>query len=96
MSPQKSTDILDPAVPAQAPEVAAFTTDDSAEAPLYRKPRADLYTVLLVLALLAVLIGILFLYLEMETYDFKFKGGPSVTMVTDHARSLLATLIPNL
>ena len=62
---------------------------------MYRKPRADLYTVLLVIALLAVLIGILFLYLEMDTYDFKFKGGPAVTMLTDHARSLFAVLVPN-
>jgi len=40
----------------------------------YRKPRADLYTVLLVLALIAILLAILCLYLEMKMYDFKFKG----------------------
>ncbi len=40
----------------------------------YRKPRADLYTVLLALALIAILLAILCLYLEMEMYDFKFKG----------------------
>jgi len=89
------TDPLDTAAPASAPEVAAFNTEEATETPLYRKPRADLYTVLLVLALLAVLVGILFLYLEMDTYDFKFKGGPSVTMATDHVRSLLAVLFPN-
>ena len=44
----------------------------------HRKPRPDLYTVLLVIALLAILIGILFLYLEMRRYEFKFKGGPPV------------------
>jgi hypothetical protein len=42
----------------------------------HRKPRPDLYTALLVLALLAVLIGILFLYLEMSVYEFNLKGGP--------------------
>jgi hypothetical protein len=42
----------------------------------YRKPRADLYTALLVIALVAILIGILFLYLEMDFYEFKIKGGP--------------------
>ena len=47
----------------------------------YRKPQPDLYTVLLVLSLIAVLIGILFLYLEQETYEFQFKGGPPVAMV---------------
>ena len=40
----------------------------------YRKPRADLYTVLLMLALIAILLAILCLYLEMKIYDFKFKG----------------------
>jgi hypothetical protein len=48
-----------------------------------RKPQADLYTVLLVIALLAVLIGILFLYLEMDLYKFELKGGPSVGMMID-------------
>ncbi len=30
------------------------------------------------IALVAVLVGILFLYLEMSLYEFKFKGGPPV------------------
>jgi hypothetical protein len=55
---------------------------DSLAAPVstgvHRKPKADLYTVLLVIALVAVLIGIVFLYLEMQAYDFKFQGGPTV------------------
>jgi hypothetical protein len=53
-------------------------------APRYQKPQADLYTVFLVIALLALLIGILFLCLDMNTFDFKFKGGPtpSVTMLS--------------
>jgi hypothetical protein len=38
--------------------------------------------VLLVLALIAVLVGILFLYLEMAVCDFKFQGGPPVSMIT--------------
>jgi hypothetical protein len=48
----------------------------------HRKPQADLYTILLVLALLAVLVAILFLYLYMKSYEFKTAGGPSVTMVS--------------
>jgi len=40
----------------------------------HRKPRPDLYTALLVLALIAVLIGILFLYLEMDYYEFKIQA----------------------
>ena len=44
----------------------------------YRKPRPDIYTVLLAIALVALLLGILFLYLELNTYEFKLKGGPMV------------------
>lgn len=43
----------------------------------YRKPRADTYTTLLVISLLAIVLGILCLYLEMSAYEFKFKGGPT-------------------
>jgi hypothetical protein len=39
-----------------------------------------LYTALLVIALVAVLLGILFLYLEMDFYEFKIKGGPPLVM----------------
>ncbi len=46
----------------------------------YRKPRADIYTVLLALALAAVLIGLTFLVLEMDLYDWKFKGGPTASL----------------
>jgi nitrogen fixation-related uncharacterized protein len=50
---------------------------------VYRKPGADFYTVLLVVALLALLIGILFLCLDMSTYQFQYKGGPAVGMLMD-------------
>lgn len=46
----------------------------------YRKPRPNVYTVLLGIALAALLIGILCLYLEMEAYEWKFKGGPNVSV----------------
>ncbi|MGD0899250.1 MAG: hypothetical protein ABR915_15545 [Thermoguttaceae bacterium] len=39
--------------------------------PLYRKPRADIFTMLLVLALLAILVGIMALYGIMKEYEFK-------------------------
>lgn len=47
-------------------------------APQYRKSRPDLYTVLLVLALLALLLGILCLHLDMKTYEYNFRGAPTV------------------
>jgi hypothetical protein len=68
VSPRKSSETLETLVPTSAGP--------------RRKPRADLYTVLLVIALVAVLIGILFLYLEMGLYEFKFQGGPSPGMVS--------------
>ena len=48
---------------------------DSAKKPggPYRKPRADIYTVLLILALISLLLGITFLYLEMDMYNWEFK-----------------------
>jgi hypothetical protein len=42
----------------------------------YRKPRADFYTVALVLALIAIILAILCLWLLMGEYDKQFKGGP--------------------
>lgn len=47
----------------------------------HRKAKPDIYTVLLALALLAILICILFLYLETASYDTK--AGPPVGMMTN-------------
>ena len=47
----------------------------------FRKPRADFYTILLVIALLAILVAILFLYLHMQAYNFETKGGPPVATI---------------
>ena len=47
----------------------------------FRKPRADLYTVLLVIALLAILVAIIFLYLYMQSYNFEVKSGPPVATI---------------
>ena len=66
VSPQKSTNTLE--APVRTP------------AGPHRKPRPDLYTVLLALALVAVLVAIVFLWLEMSAYDYKSKGGPPMAM----------------
>ncbi len=55
------------------------SSDESPAAPQYRKPRADVYTVLLVLALLALIAGILCLWGENAEYEWKYKGGPTVS-----------------
>ena len=44
----------------------------------HRKAKPDAYTVLLVIALLAVLLGILFLYRFNKDYEFKYKDAPNV------------------
>jgi hypothetical protein len=44
------------------------------EVHVYRKPRADVYTMLLVIALLALIVGILALYAYMAEYNMDFKG----------------------
>ena len=46
----------------------------------YRKPRADVFTVLLVIALVALILGIVCLYAEMEAYEWKFKNVPTVSL----------------
>ena len=46
----------------------------------YRKPRPDLYTVILVVALLALVVGAVMLYFERGEFQFKHKGAPSVSM----------------
>jgi hypothetical protein len=43
-----------------------------------RKPQADIYTILLALAFVAVLVAILFLWLYMKSYNYETKGGPTV------------------
>jgi hypothetical protein len=42
----------------------------------YRKPRADVYTVLLVVALLIILLGTAALWMTMKEYNYDIKGGP--------------------
>ena len=43
----------------------------------YRKPRADVYTVLLVVALLIILLATAVLWMTMNKYDDMIKGGPN-------------------
>jgi hypothetical protein len=45
----------------------------------YRKPRADFYTVALVLALIALILAIVCLWVLMGAYDKQFKGAPVPT-----------------
>jgi hypothetical protein len=62
----------------------------AAAGPRY-KPRPDLYTVFLIIALVAILIAILFLYLEMATCKFELKGGPTAA-VTSRQQSVVGAV----
>lgn len=42
----------------------------------YRKPRADVYTLMLLVALVAIIIACLCLYFEMKRFDFDYKSAP--------------------
>jgi len=60
----------------------------------FRKPRADVYTVMLLISLLAIIAGAVFLYLEVEQYgNPPFKGGPSVSLPVDRP-AVVATATP--
>lgn len=51
---------------------------DDASAGFYRKPHADLYTMLLLVAFLALAIGTVFLYLDTAEYGPTPPGEPNV------------------
>jgi hypothetical protein len=62
------------------------STDRPAGETLYRKPRPDLYTLMLIIALVAILVGILFLVFENQT-DYEWKMKDSITgMITAGSR----------
>ena len=45
-----------------------------------QKQRANVYTMLLVIALLEIVVGCLCLYLQMNTYQFKVKVAPGALL----------------
>lgn len=51
----------------------------------HRKPRADVYTVLLIFALIAIITATVLLYIQMGEYDYDIKGGPTVWRETPAA-----------
>jgi hypothetical protein len=55
-----------------------ISTSSNDEVVAYRKPRPDVFTVMLVVALLAIVFSIILLYAHMrQDFDMKFKGGPT-------------------
>ncbi len=71
-----------------------MSPQDSSKQPIgpHCAPRPDIYTVLLVIALIALLLGLLSLYLEMNMYEWEIKGGPTASADHHHAAAVaLAT-----
>jgi hypothetical protein len=66
-----------PAKPVKAPKPAKPAKQ--AEAQVYRKPRADIYTVMLSIALIAVALAATALWMTMNEYNKMINGGPNPT-----------------
>jgi hypothetical protein len=65
------------AKPAKAPKpgkAAKPVVPAAARGVLVEKPKANIYTVLLILSFVAIVIGCICLYAEMNAYNFDFKG----------------------
>ncbi|HEX3727101.1 MAG TPA: hypothetical protein VHV08_12690 [Pirellulales bacterium] len=50
------------------------SADTASRGVVVEKPKANIYTVLLILSFLAILVGCLCLYFEMKAYNFDFKA----------------------
>lgn len=59
------------------------------------KPKADIYTLLLGLSLLAIVLAILFLVLEMRAYEFEFRPAGFGAVETPASNAQFAELEPN-
>ena len=61
----------------------------------YRKPKADVYTLLLGIALVALIIACIFAYLEIKDYGAQpFSGAPSAVVPAERPASLAMIVLP--
>ena len=58
----------------ETPAPAARPAPAPARGVVVEKPKANIYTVLLILSFVAVVIGCICLYAEMSAYEFNFKA----------------------
>ncbi len=61
---------------AATPKAVTPKTTAPAASEVYRKPKADVYTVLLVVALLMIVLATVSLWVTMKDNDYMIKGGP--------------------
>ena len=61
----------------------------------YRKPRADIYTLLLAIALVALIIACVFAYMELKDYGTSpFSGAPSAAIPFENPTHIAMTTLP--
>ena len=61
----------------------------------YRKPKADIYTLLLGIALVALIIACIFAYMEIKDYgDSPFSGAPSAAISLERPTHVAMTGLP--
>ncbi len=66
-----------------------MSSRESSDKPVqYRRPRADVFTVLLLIALMALGVGIAALWALMADYKYEFKGGPPVSMRSGYSAGM--------
>ncbi len=61
----------------------------------YRKPKADVFTLLLGIALVALIVACIFAYLEIKEYGASpFSGAPSVAVPVERPANLAMAVLP--
>lgn len=61
----------------------------------YRKPKADIYTLLLGIALVALIIACIFAYMEIKDYGASpFSGAPSAAIPTERPTHVAMIVLP--
>lgn len=62
----------------------------------YRKPKADIYTLLLGIALVALIIACIFAYMEIKDYGASpFSGAPSVAVPAERPVDVAMIVLPD-
>ena len=60
------------------------TSNEPGGAKLYRKPRVDIFTFLLVVSLIALMLATAALWAAMREYEYNVKGGPEPVGAVSH------------
>ncbi len=71
---KKGEDAAEAAAPAKPAKPAKAAAPAASRGVVVEKPKANIYTALLVLSFVAIVIGCLCLYAEMSAYEFNFKA----------------------